>query len=469
MKGLLVAGTHSGVGKTTVAVGLIRALSRRGCKVQPFKVGPDYIDPSYHEAVCGLSSRTLDGWLLEEAAIREILDRAMRGKDLALIEGMMGLYDGVGGASDEASTARLAKLLRLPVVLVVDASAASRSVGATVLGFKSFDPEVRLAGVILNGIAGERHLELVRPALAKAGVPLLGHLRKTPELSLPERHLGLVPVAEGKVAEGFFERLAIEVERTFDLERLLALAGTVPASRSAKGLFPDPPLPKRAAIAVARDRAFNFYYPESLELLEAWGAEIIPFSPLRDPALPEGASGMYLGGGFPELYARELAENRSLREAVRQAARRGLPIYAECGGLMYLGESIEDANGETHPMAGVLPCRSSMRGTRLALGYRTVRALDDNPLMRAGEPVRGHEFHLSALKGPTPCAAAYEVLEEPGRREGFRLHNVLASYVHLHFAAKKSLAPAFVDFCAAWRSGRPLRDMKATASTKPRT
>ena len=447
-----MAGTHSGVGKTTVATGIMAALCRKDYKVQPFKVGPDYIDPSYHSAVCALPCRNLDTWLLEQAAVVELFHRAMKNKDIAVVEGVMGLFDGFRGESEEGSTAHVAKLLGLPVILVVDASAAARSVGAMALGFKSFDPALNVTGVILNGIAGERHLEFIRPSLEQIGVSLLGYLPKRPEFALPERHLGLIPTVEGKVSLDFYSRLAEQVERTIDVERILRLAAPIHLSApDIPLLFPESPKAAKVAIAVAKDKAFNFYYPDSLDLLEAWGAEIVSFSLLEDGELPSGVSGVYIGGGFPELYARELAENSSMRCSLQKAAQRGLPIYAECGGLMYLGESIEGSEGKSYPMVGVLPCCSSMKGSRLTLGYRNVSALDDNPLMSTGESVRGHEFHLSALKGEPRGSAAYDVLDQPGRKEGFRYRNTLASYIHLHFGSRRSLASAFVEFCSKWK------------------
>lgn len=452
-KGLVIAGTHSGVGKTTVATGIMAVLCRKGYKVQPFKVGPDYIDPSYHSAVCGLPSRHLDTWLLERSAVVELFGRAMTGKELAVVEGVMGLFDGFRGEGDEGSTAHVAKLLGLPVILVVDASAAARSVGALVLGFKGFDPELNVAGVILNGIAGEKHLEFIRPSLEQIEIPLLGCLPKRPDLALPERHLGLIPTVERRVSVEFYGRLAEQVERTIDVDRILRLAGPIDLSASDSCLlFPKAHRTAKVAIAVARDKAFNFYYPDSLDLLEAWGAEIVPFSPLEDRELPPGIGGVYIGGGFPELYARELSENSSMRLRVKEAAQSGLPIYAECGGLMYLGESIEDSEGKYYPMAAVFPYRSSMKGSRLTLGYRNVSALDDNPLMGKGESVRGHEFHLSALQGEAGNIAAYDVLDQPGRKEGFRVKNTMASYIHLHLGSRRSLAPSFVEFCAGWKA-----------------
>jgi cobyrinic acid a,c-diamide synthase len=400
MKAMVIAGAASGVGKTTVAAAIMGALTVRGYKVQPFKVGPDYIDPSYHSVVCGLPCRNLDSWLLTAEAIQELFQRAMVGKDIAVIEGVMGLYDGATGDDEAGSTAQLAKLLGLPVVLVLDASKASRSVGAMALGFKAFDPTLHLAGVILNGIAGDLHLDLARPSLERAGVRYLGYLPGRAEFTVPERHLGLVPTAEGSVAAAYYQHLARQAAATIDLDRLLALAAdaAVPAVPVPK-LFPAVPVTPQAALAVAMDQAFHFYYPDALDLLTAWGAEIVPFRLLEDAALPPHTSGVYIGGGFPELFAAPLSANLGMRAAIRAAAERGLPIYAECGGLMYLGESLEDLEGRSYAMAGVVPGRSVLKGSRLTLGYRTLRARQDTCLLAAGETVRGHEFHFLCHAG----------------------------------------------------------------------
>ncbi len=450
MQAVVIAGAASGVGKTTVAAAIMGALRARGYKVQPFKVGPDYIDPSYHSVVCGVPCRNLDSWLLTSEATQELFHRAMVGKDVAVIEGVMGLYDGATGDDDAGSTAQLAKLLGLPVVLVLDASKASRSVGAMALGFKAFDPKVNLAGVILNGIAGDLHLELALPSLALADVHYLGYLPGRQEFTLPERHLGLVPTAEGGVAAAYYQHLAQQAAATVDLDRLLALAAeaAVPEAH-ASVLFPAVPIRPKTAIAVAMDQAFNFYYPDSLDLLTDWGAELVPFSLLEDATLPSNVRGVYIGGGFPELFAAPLAANVSMRQSIRAAAERRLPIYAECGGLMYLGQGIEDLEGRYYAMAGVLPGRSVIKGGRLTLGYRTIRATRSNCLLAAGETVRGHEFHFSSMPEVTEALpSAYDVLDQPGRREGFVVHNVLASYIHVHMGSKASLAPRFVATCA---------------------
>jgi len=461
VKALLIAGTASGVGKTTVASGIMGALARRGMRVQPFKVGPDYIDPTYHSMASGNPSRNLDSWMLAPSTLVELFHHAMRDKEIAVIEGVMGLYDGRSGESDEGSSAQVAKLLRAPVVLVVDASKMARSAAATVLGYQSFDPSLQWAGVILNNVASPGHLEMLRvPIEGATGLPVLGYLPRSKELELPERHLGLIPTTEGQRLRDFLDRLAAQVEQTVDLERLLQMAFSISSmvSNPETSVFPVEPRGQVAAIAVARDNAFSFYYEDSLDLLRAWGADILFFSPLEDRSIPKEATGVYLGGGFPELYAQGLMENEPMRESLRQAARQGMPIYGECGGLMYLGQGITDFQGARYGMVGLIPAWSSMENSRLTLGYRRVRSRGPGPLLRDGEEVRGHEFHWSVLESAPPMAtAAYEILDQGKRPEGFRMGSVLASYVHLHLAAKKSLAPNFVDTCLRWH--RSHRDM----------
>ena len=449
-RGFMVAGTASGVGKTTVTMGLIGALTRRGLKVQPFKAGPDYIDPTYLSRMAGVPCRNLDTWLIPHAGVVELFTRAMSGRDAAVVEGVMGLFDGRSGSGEEGSGAELAKLLGLPVVLVVEASAVARSIAATVLGFQTFDPAVRLAGVILNGVGSQRHAAICREAIQEAtGLPVLGALPRSDEIKLPERHLGLIPVTEGATADEVFERITDMVEQEVDLSALLDLAQGTPPLPGEAVLFPDRPRPAQARIAVAMDRAFSFYYQDSLDLLEAWGAEMVPFSPLEDSALPQGATGVYIGGGFPELYARELAANEAMMQALRHAAERHIPIYAECGGLMYLGQSMASFDEDAHTMVGLIPASSRLANNkRLTLGYRTVRALSDGPLLRRGQQVRGHEFHWSTLEDDGVSGdQAYEITDGQGGREGFQRGSVLASYVHLHLASNPALAPRFVEAC----------------------
>jgi cobyrinic acid a,c-diamide synthase len=447
VKAVVIAGATSGAGKTTVATGIIGALVKRGLRVQPFKVGPDYIDPSYHTQAAQRPSRNLDTWMLPREAVVEIFQRASSDADISLVEGVMGLYDGHSVSSEAGSTAELAKVLGLPVLLVLDAYGAARSLAAQASGYNNFDPKLKLAGVIFNRIGSKGHYEICREAVTNAtGLSMLGYLPKRGDLVLPERHLGLVPMAETPAAQDFFSKLASQVEMTIDLDKLLTIAAEAVPPTAAASLFPESPKPKQARIAVARDKAFSFYYQDSIDLLEAWGAELMPFSPLADAALPEGTDGIYIGGGFPEIYAQELAQNRIMLAALRQASGSGLPIYAECGGLMYLCRSLRDTTGQEHQMAGLLPVASCLDSTDLVLGYRTICALANGPILKRGEEIRGHEFHWSHIDREPQQEAAYWVLEQ-GRREGFQVGSVLASYIHVHFASRRCLAQRLVSFC----------------------
>ncbi len=451
MRAIVIGGVTSGVGKTTIATGVMGALSRRGLKVQPFKTGPDYIDTTYHTWVTGSPSRNLDTWMLSPEAALELFVRAMSGKDIGVIEGVMGLFDGHGATSDEGSTAELAKLLHAPVLLVVDARNGARSIAAIVKGYLSFDPQLKVRGVVLNGIGSETHYAICSDAILKyTGVPVLGYLPRRQDLVLPERHLGLIPTVEGPASEQFKETLIAQCESTLDINAILHLSEDAAPPPASLHLYPPKPVAPVTRIAVARDKAFSFYYQDGLDLLEAWGAEIAPFSPLEDPRLPDAADAVYLGGGFPEMYAESLAANGSLKQSLRTAAGRGMPIYAECGGLMYLGSAIHDLEGKEHAMAGVIPLRSRIDRPKLNLGYRTVRALSDGPLLNKGDTTRGHEFHWSQLDTSTASSPAYAVAET-GRTEGYQKRNVLASYVHLHMGSLASMAPRFVETCRRFR------------------
>jgi cobyrinic acid a,c-diamide synthase len=447
LKTILIAGTASGVGKTSIATGLMGALNRRGLKVQPFKTGPDYIDPGYHTAATGEISRNLDTWMLSRESILELFNRAALGKDIAVIEGVMGLFDGRTATTDEGSTAELAKILAVPVLLVLDARKGARSLAAIAAGYRDFDPSLNLAGVILNGIGSDHHLALCKDAIEHyTHIPVVGHLPRRSDLSIPERHLGLVPTAERPAEAEFLNSLISQCELTLDIPSILSICDKASVPQTEPRLFPLETVPTLSRIAVARDKAFSFYYQDNLDLLQAWGAEIVTFSPISDPELPPAISGLYIGGGFPELYAEQLASNISMKNSVRLASQRGLPIYAECGGLMYLSQQMRDLQGRQHAMTGVLPVEVRIDTPRLSLGYRTVRALADNPLLRKGETVRGHEFHWSVLSAGSDSANAYELVGS-GRKEGFLSGNTLASYVHVHMASNPGMARRLIDFC----------------------
>ncbi|MHB0868714.1 MAG: cobyrinate a,c-diamide synthase [Chloroflexota bacterium] len=475
---LVIGGTTSGVGKTTLSTGLMAALRRRGLRVQPFKVGPDYIDPSYHRAATGVPSRNLDSWMVPREALLELFQRACQGADVALIEGVMGVFDGSSGRDEAGSTAEIAKLLNAPVLLLMNAGKMARSAGAMALGYARFDPDLRVTGFLLNNVAGEGHYRMAREAIEGCGIgPVLGYLPRDPLMALPERHLGLVPTAERSLPEGFLERLVGLIEAHVDVEGILeiaASAGPLPAADERAGstaghdsslvsrhssLFPPEPLPTRATIALATDEAFNFYYQDNLDLLCAHGARLLPFSPLRDAAVPAGADALYLGGGFPELHAAQLAGNDGMLRSMRRAADAGMPIYAECGGLMYLTQGIVDTEKGRHPMVGLLPGWCTMEGSRLHLGYVEVTSLHPTPLGPAGTRARGHEFHWSRWEGLETSRGAYRILNQGDRIEGCALDNLLATFVHLHFGANPDLAPSFVESAHAYRirreGGRP--------------
>jgi len=456
---IVIAGTHSGAGKTTVTLGLLRALQRRGMVVQPFKVGPDFIDPEWQTAAVtaaeqpGRLARNLDAWLLPPATVVELFARDADGADVAVIEGMMGLYDGVDGRSEAGSTAEVAKLLRAPVVLVLDVAGSVRSAAAVALGFVSFDPEVTLAGVIANRVGGGRHEQWLHDALDTAGVPLLGVLPWDDRLKLPERHLGLVPAAEHSAREAI-DALADAVEEHVDVAALVRTAGlALPLVVPGPQIFPPMSVAQQVALGVARDEAFSFYYEDALDLLESRGARIVPFSPLHDHDLPP-VHGLYMGGGFPEIYARKLAENVRVREQVKEAVASGMPVYAECGGMMYLAQTLVDEAGREHPMVGALPLMTRMQPRLAALGYVTLTATTDSVLLRKGETVRGHEFHFSTT---TPLGPVEFGLTSVGGRglaegkDGICTPNVFASYAHVHFASHPVMAERFVSAAKNYR------------------
>ncbi|WP_432749969.1 cobyrinate a,c-diamide synthase [Streptomyces althioticus] len=484
---LVVAAPASGSGKTTVATGLMAAWSARGMAVSPHKVGPDYIDPGYHALATGRVGRNLDAYLCGAELVAPLFAHGARGCDIAVVEGVMGLFDGASGEGELASTAQVAKLLRAPVVLVVDASAQARSVAALVHGFVSFDPEVRVGGVILNKVASDRHEAVLREALEATGVPVLGVLRRGAVVETPSRHLGLVPVAERAAdAVAAVEAMGAMVAEGCDLAGLVALASSagplVGAAWDADEALvssPPPPLPsptlgsaraggppsslgaappdppvgpggprpqtpdglERAVVALAGGAAFSFSYAEHAELLTAAGAEVVTFDPLRDEELPEGTSGVVIGGGFPEVYASELSANEALRKQIAELAASGTPVAAECAGLLYLCRELDGM-----PMCGVLDASARM-SERLTLGYRDAVAVSDSVLAVAGMRMRGHEFHRTVVEPGAGASPAWGVRVPERRVEGFVEGGVHASYLHTHWASAPGVARRFVERC----------------------
>ena len=442
---LLFAAPASGSGKTTVVCGLLRALKNRGKGVRAFKCGPDFIDPLFHETVVGVPSGTLDLFFSDQDQLKRLYCRHAAGADLCLIEGVMGYYDGLGAATDRASSYAVARALDAPVVLIVDGRGQSLSALATLTGFLRFREDSRIRGVLFNRMS-ESVYNALKPQVEALGVRPLGYVPKAPEVMVESRHLGLVTPGEIEDLGQKLDALAALLERTVDMEGLLALAGSAPALE-APPAPPIPPLP-RTRIAVARDQAFCFLYRDNLDLLADYGAELIFFSPLHDDALPAGAQGLILPGGYPELHARALSENESMRRSVREAIQNGLPCLAECGGFLYLHRELEDMEGRSWPMAGVLDARA-YRTPRLGrFGYITLTAKADTAFLPAGEIVRGHEFHYFESES---CGDALRAQKPTGSRGwdcGHSRGNLLMGFPHLYYPSDPQLIERFLRACA---------------------
>jgi cobyrinic acid a,c-diamide synthase len=397
--------------------------------------------------------------MLPEANLKELFAYFTRGKNVAVVEGVMGLFDGHRKPGGGGSTAHIAKILNAPVFLVLNISKMSESAAAMALGYCTYDPNVNITGIILNQVGSQTHLKSAKTAIEeRCKVPVIGYLPKASNLALPERHLGLVPAAERDTQNNFLDELGDLIEENVDLDLLMNLANQAPGF-SATGepvLFPRDPLPYQCQIAVARDEAFNFYYEANIELLRAWGAEIVTFSPMADPALPPGSNGVYIGGGFPEVFLAELEANTSMKQSIKDAVASGMPVYAECGGLMYLSQGIADFQGNRHEMVGVLPGCCEMQNKLQRLGYTTAKALKSTPIAEKGQPIKGHLFHWSRLDAPAGTLAAYHITDPKEQLEGFVLgpkDNLLASYLHLHFGSDYRLAKRFVETCTAVGNG----------------
>lgn len=484
-KAIVIAGTASATGKTTVTLGLMAALKARGFRVQPFKAGPDYIDPGHHSAVLGRPSYNLDTWMCGADAVKRTFRRASAGADLSIIEGVMGLFDGkftdkIGGGkftggrrsgevSPEGSTAHLAKVLAKPVLLVVDAGRAATSAGAVVKGFSDFDPELRVKYVIFNRVGSDRHAAILEDSVrGLKGITFLGCVRRDERLEMPSRHLGLVINEEIERREwrAFVRAATRAVERGVDIDRLLRALrvkpGRAKADKAVKAPTPVSAL-KGVRIAVARDKAFSFYYQENLDRLEEAGARLVNFSPLRSNSLPRSIGGIYLGGGYPELHGRELAANSALMAEIREAAESGMPMLAECGGFIYLCRSLKSIEqrgkaGEVSAMTGLFPFKIEMTKRRTALGYREVLSTEAFPFLPAGQRVRGHEYRYSRIKGSMTGAErafASEPTDKNGSGgsvnfDGYLYKQTVAGYTHLHFASNPAFAPGFVRACRSF-------------------
>lgn len=467
LRGLAVAAPASGSGKTTFTLGLLAALRKRGLRVAPFKTGPDFIDPGHHERITGHTSRNLDGWMLNRKENRAIFARSAAGADIAVVEGVMGLFDGFDGKSDAGSTAQMARWLGLPVLLVVDAGSMAKSFAAVVHGFAGFDPACRIFGAVANNVAGERHLFLLAQAMENADVLFLGGIIRNSAVEIPSRHLGLVTSGEWRLSDDMIDALAALVENSIDVDALLDRLPEI-----APDIMPDS-MPEKAAppahkpartgpglrIGVARDSAFCFYYEDNLDVLRENGCEIVYFSPLSGACPPPDINGLYLGGGYPELYAGRLAGNRKMRESIRGLCEGGMPVYAECGGFMYLCRRLATSSNEQYEMAGVFPFDACMQNRLTALGYREIRFTEDTPLAKAGWTVRGHEFHYSRLsenENPPPdIRQVYEAADKAELRRhcpGWLFRRTLGSYAHLHFRSRPGIGACFAQTMRDYKS-----------------
>jgi len=446
---LIVAGERSGVGKTTITLAILSFLAAQKYRVQSFKVGPDYIDPMFHTRVTKRPCRNLDPVLTSPNYVKSCFARHCENVEYALVEGVMGLFDGIKkqDINDFASTAHISRILDLPILLVIDCSRLSGSVAAIAHGYATLDPRLKIAGLILNKVGSDRHLELLQDALAPLQIPILGILRRDRDLTIPDRHLGLVPTKEINNFDNISDRLANLAEKCFDWSKILPLLKISPSLSSDLSIFPSANLP--VTIAVARDRAFNFYYQDNLDILESLGAKLVFWSPLEDEKLPTGIKGLYFGGGFPEIFARQLAENQPVRSSLKQAINSGIPTIAECGGLMYLCREIIDLAGKTWPMVGILPTKAKMTA-KLTLGYRHASAIEDSLLFCRAQKISGHEFHYSQLTSQSD-RPIFKISNYPDFTEGWQQNNLHASYLHLHFGEYPAYLQRFLQNCFSFQ------------------
>ena len=455
---VVVAGAASGIGKTTVMAGLARALLERGLKVAVFKCGPDYLDPTYHVRAAGRACHNLDGWMMGRQAVLGTFNRGCVDADIALIEGMMGLFDGASPVSDEGSTAEIAKWLSAPVMLVVDSSGIVRTLAAVVHGFTEFDRELRIAGVLCNRLGSQGHLELLRESVKQP--PVLGGLPSNQALVVPERHLGLRTADEAALPDSLFGRLGEAISQWCNLNAIIDAANTAPPLECESSITRQIVPAVRCKIGIAFDEAFHFYYEYNLALLRSLGADLVYFSPISDQRLPD-VDGIYIGGGYPELHASALAANRSMREQIASFAAAGGVVYGECGGLMYLSAGINTLEKQYFPMAGVIPAETIMHKQLQALGYVEVETETDSVIGPTGLRFRGHQFRYSELKPLADLGQAYRMKRHYDGRvipEGYQLKNVLASYVHAHWASNPRIAERLVEVCTLTAANRKRTD-----------
>jgi len=464
IKGIVIAGTKSGCGKTTITLGFMAALARRGLCVAPFKVGHDFIDPGHHAGVTNVSSINLDGWMLAREYNLKAFQKHAENADIAVIEGVMGLFDGYDGRSEAGSTAQMAKWLDLPVLLVADAKSMARSAAALVQGFERFDKNLKFAGVLFNNIGSRNHLVYLKDALEDhVHMPCMGGIIYNDEISIPERHLGLITRDEHPLSVQNINSLADMIEQNINLDFLIKSLPEIRFDIQQKQKNDADNVKPCVRIAVALDKAFCFYYQDNLDILKSYGAEPVYFSPVNDQALPENIDGIYLGGGYPELFADKLEANESLRMQIREKSLDNMPVYAECGGFMYLCRELYDQQGKRHSMTGCFPFTAAMFPRLKALGYREITLKKTGVIGEAGAKIRGHEFHYSEITGNSNIKSGmkidkiYDVADRAGKTavsEGYQVNNTLGSYIHLHFGSCPDAAAHFVKSCLEYRNKR---------------
>ncbi|HSQ33769.1 MAG TPA: cobyrinate a,c-diamide synthase [Peptostreptococcaceae bacterium] len=434
MKKILIGGTNSGVGKTTISIGIMKALKNRGLNVQPYKVGPDYIDTTYHTFVTNRESRNLDSYMLEDEVIKCLFSKNSIDVDISVVEGVMGLYDGYGVDINSCTSSYTSKILECPVILVIDGKAMATSSAAMVLGYKELDKDVDIRGVIVNNISSEGHFAIIKESIEKyCDIEVLGYLPKNKDFSLPSRHLGLVPSIEMEELNEKFDKLADLIEKHINLDRLIEISESKPIYSNFKLNIPKF---NDLTLALAYDKAFNFYYQDNIDLLEDMGVNIIKFSPLYDKELPS-CDCIYIGGGFPEIFAKELQGNINMRKSIKDAYKKNIPIYAECGGLMYLGEKLVNQDNSEFDMVGIFNGKSVMTKSLKRFGYCTGEALEDTVLSQKGDKIRGHEFHHSEFISDEKCVYLMkkerEGIVSRNWMGGYSKSNTLATYLHTHF------------------------------------
>ncbi|MFH2093567.1 MAG: cobyrinate a,c-diamide synthase [Pseudomonadota bacterium] len=465
IKGFVIGATGSGTGKTTISLALLSFLKQKGYTVAPFKVGPDFIDPGHHALVSGKTSYNLDSWMLSKEYNRHLFAIKSSGADIAVVEGVMGLFDGIDGESEAGSTAQMAKWLGLPVVLVISAKGKARSAAAIVKGFETFDRDLNIAGVIFSMTGSERHYQYLKSAVEQnCTTRCLGHMPKNVNIVMPERHLGLVTADEAGISNETLSLLSDMVQDHMDIPGLIDSLGPIDLDQMIELQQKDIPVPASVqasgpVIAVARDKAFCFYYPDNLEILKQFGATIKEFSPLEDEQLPDNIDGIYFGGGYPEVYAEQLAEKQSLLQQIKTYSRSGMPIYGECGGFMVLCNHLSGMEEDrSYPMSGCFEFNVQMSKQLRSLGYREIRLKKDTIIGKKGDVIRGHEFHYSSLENPKiETENIYQVASRAGQQvqvKGYQVGNTLGSYLHLHFGSNPDCARQFVASCSAYKDNK---------------